>query len=410
MPNVIEAKRLMAELGTKAKEVLADDSLTNAEKKTRLDQYQEDLKSYSDTIALHEQAQRLVAGGESAPEAKADEQRADRRSFAQQVVESDSYKAVKAGTHSAGITIKATANTIDEGTMPTYSGGSGEAGQLLAPQFLPGVVPLLFQPLYVADLMASGTTDAVAVTYVIEAAFNDNTATVKEKALKPQLDLTLARRQDNVKKIANIAKLSDEMFKDAPQFQAYLQNRMIFGIQRQEEHQLLNGTGTDPDITGLLNRPGLAPAIVTTTPADATKLIEGIFNQITQLRTVSFVEPDAIVINPTDWQTIRLGKDANGQYFAGGPFTGAYGNPGPSNVENLWGYRVVITTAMAQGSALVGGFRQNAQVFRKEGITVEMTNSNVDDFQNDLITLRTEERLALAVYRPAGFGLVTFTA
>jgi len=48
-------------------------------------------------------------------------------------------------------------------------------------------------------------------------------------------------------------------------------------------------------------------------------------------------------------------------------------------------------------------------VFRRQGITLEMTNSNVDDFVNNLITLRAEERLALAVYRPAGFGAVTLT-
>jgi HK97 family phage major capsid protein len=412
MPNVIEAKRLMAELGTKAQDVVNDDALTNAEKKSRLDKYQEDLKSYSDTIAMHEQAQRFMQGGESAPEAKgAEPEQVESRSLSQQVVQSDSYLSmVKSGAKFGKVEIKAAANPINEGTLPAYSGGSGQGGQLLAPQFLPGVVPLLFQPLTIADLMASGTTDSVAVTYVIEAAFNDNTATVAEKGLKPQLDLTLARRQDNVEKIANIAKISDEMFQDADQLTAYLQNRMIFGIQRQEEYQLLNGNGTAPNITGLLNRPGLAPTIATTAGQTAQKIIEGIFNQITALRSVSFVEPDAIVMHPQDWQTVRLGKDVNGQYYAGGPFTGAYGNPGPSNVENLWGYKTIITTAIAQGSALVGGFQQCAQIFRKQGITVEMTNSNVDDFQNNLISLRAEERAALAVYRPAGFGLVTLTA
>jgi hypothetical protein len=40
----------------------------------------------------------------------------------------------------------------------------------------------------------------------------------------------------------------------------------------------------------------------------------------------AFVDPSAIVMHPTDWQAIRLLKDANNQYFAGGPFTAAYGN------------------------------------------------------------------------------------
>jgi hypothetical protein len=107
------------------------------------------------------------------------------------------------------------AATIDEGIIPAYSGGAGLAGQLNAPQFLPGIVGLKFQPLTVADLIPSGTTNSSSVSYVIESAFQDLTATVSEKGTKPQLDLTLARRQDNVTKIANVAKVTDEMFQDA---------------------------------------------------------------------------------------------------------------------------------------------------------------------------------------------------
>jgi len=400
----------MAQLGTKAQEVMKDDSLTNAEKKTRLDAYQADLKSYSDTIALHEQAQRLAVGGETAPEQKAADAPAQNLSFGRSIVDSDGYKSMLAG-QSKGVQVEVkAAATIDEGAPATFNGGGGLGGQLVAPQFLPGIVPLKFQQLTIADLLAQGTTDSASLTYVIEAAFQDLTATVAEKGTKPQLDLTLARRQDNVAKIANVAKVTDEMFQDAPQFEAYLSNRMVFGVKRAEEAQLLNGNGTSPNLQGILNRTGLAPAVTTTAGLTAVKAMEGIFNQITALRATSFVEPDAIVIHPNDWQTIRLGKDSQGQYYAGGPFTGAYGNGGYTNVADIWGVKAVITTAIAQGTVLVGGFQESGQVFRRQGITLEMTNSNVDDFVNNLITLRAEERLALAVYRPAGFGKVALTA
>jgi len=410
MSAVIEAKRAMAELGTKAQQVVSDDTLTNAEKKTRLDAYQSDLKSYADTIALHEQAQRLAVGGEAAPEAKAAEaDRAEVKAFGKSIVESAGYKSMLDG-QSKGVQIEYKANTIDEGIIPAFNGGAGQGGQLVAPQLLPGIVPLKFQTLTIADLLAQGTTTSSSISYVIEAAFNDTTATVAEKGLKPQLDLTLARRQDNVSKIANVAKVTDEMFQDASQFEAYLSNRMVFGVKRAEEAQLLNGNGTSPNLQGLLNRTGLAAAVTTAAGLTAVKAMEGIFNQITALRATSFVEPDAIVIHPTDWQTIRLGKDSQGQYYGGGPFTGAYGNGGYTNVASIWGLRAVVTTAIPQGTVFVGGFQECAQVFRRQGITLEMTNSNVDDFVNNLITLRAEERLALAVYRPAGFGKVTLTA
>lgn len=410
MSAVLEAKTAMRSLAAKAQQVVQNADLTQAEKKTTLDAIEADIKGYAETISLHEQANRLMQGGETAPEAKSVQEQEQRRSFGQYVVESDGYKSMLNG-QSKGVTVDIkVAGTIDEGTIPAFSGGGGLGGQLVAPQLLPGIVPLKFQPLTVADLMASGTTNSSALSYVIESAFQDLTATVAEKGAKPQLDLTLTRRQDNVTKIANVAKVTDEMFQDAPAFESYLSNRMIFGVKRVEEAQLLNGNGTSPNLQGILNRTGLAPAVVTAVGLTALKAMEGIYNQITALRATSFVEPDAIVIHPTDWQTIRLGKDAQNQYYAGGPFTGAYGNPGPSNVDMLWGLKAVITTAIAQGTVLVGGFQECAQVFRRQGITLEMTNSNVDDFVNNLITLRAEERLALAVYRPAGFGKVTLTA
>ena len=409
MSAVIEAKRAMADLGNKAQDVLKDATLTNAEKKSRLDAYQADLKAHSDTIALHEQAARLVGGAEAAPEVK-EAERAEVRSFGRSIVDSAGYKSMLDG-QSKGVQVEVkAASTIDEGVVPAFNGGAGLGGQLVAPQFLPGIVPLKFQQLTIADLLAQGTTESSALTYVIEAAFQDLTATVAEKGTKPQLDLTLARRQDNVAKIANVAKVTDEMFQDASQFEAYLSNRMVFGVKRAEEAQLLNGNGTSPNLQGILNRTGLASTVTTTAGLTAVKAMEGIFNQITALRATSFVEPDAIAIHPTDWQTIRLGKDSQGQYYAGGPFTGAYGNGGYTNVADIWGVKAVITTAIAQGTVLVGGFQESGQVFRRQGITLEMTNSNVDDFVNNLITLRAEERLALAVYRPAGFGKVALTA
>ena len=411
------AKEAMRTLAAKAKTVVEDETKSHAERRTELDKIEADLKKFSDEISMHEQARRLVTGGDAAPEAKTvDPERVEApRSFGQSVIDSDGYKSMLNGQSKGVVVDVKTVNTMDEGIIPAFSGGAGQVGTLVAPQLLPGIVPLRFQPLTIADLVASGATTSSSISYVIESAFQDTTATVLEKGAKPQLDLTLSRRQDNVSKIANVAKVTDEMFQDAPQFQSYLSNRMMFGVRRQEESQLLNGNGTAPNLQGILNRTGLATTIVTVTPLTGLKAIEGIFNQITALRSQSFVEPDAFVIHPTDWQTIRLAKDStNNQYYGGGPFTGAYGNGGSggqfTNQAELWGLRGVITTAIAQGTVLVGGFQECAQVFRRQGITLEMTNSNVDDYENNLITLRAEERLALAEYRPSGFGKVTLTA
>jgi hypothetical protein len=55
----------------------------------------------------------------------------------------------------------------------------------------------------------------------------------------------------------------------------------------------------------------------------------------------------------------------------------------------------VVTTAIAAGTALVGAFKIGAQIWQREGIRVEATNSNEDDFNFNRVSLRVEERLAL---------------
>jgi HK97 family phage major capsid protein len=390
------------------KALVTDDSRPWSEKRDEYDKREADIKSVLEQRNAMKAVDGDPFGGRPAAEEAAPTM--DTRSFGKQVTDSADYKAMVEGRAKAGQVDVKVAATITEGIIPAFSGGAGLAGQLNTPEFLPGITALKFQPLTVADLIPSGTTGSSSISYVIESAFQDLTATVSEGGTKPQLDLTLARRQDNVTKIANVAKVTDEMFQDQPAFQSYLTNRMIFGVKRVEENQLLNGNGTPPQLQGILNRSGLATTVVTAAGLTALKAMEGIYNQITAFRAVSFVEPDAFVIHPTDWQTIRLGKDSQNQYYGGGPFTGAYGNPVPSNLDSLWGLKAVITTAIAQGTVLVGGFAESAQVFRNQGLSVQMTDSNVDDFINNLITLRAEERLALAVYRPAGFGKVTLTA
>jgi len=412
--SVIEAKAGMRELGTKAAQVKDDDSLTNAEKMTRLDAYATELKEFSDAIAIHEAAARLMAGGEAAPEAKSAPEGVA-KSVGRQIIESAAFKnAVAAkGSHFSFTSEIGTkvAGTVDEGTTIANGQLNGAGGVLALPNYLPGIVDIRFAQLSVGELFAQGSTDSPIVSYVKEASETVGAAARAEKGALAQSDATFARVNEQVGGIGAFFTITDEMLQDAPQTESFLSNRLIAQLQREEENEVLNGSGY-PALAGVLGRSGLATAIsagTTGTLAAPMKLAEAIFQQRTAIRTTAFVEPDAVVMNPTDWQYIQLAKDANTQYYAGGPFSGAYGNGGYSNVAALWGLRVVLSPRIASGTALVGGFQEGGQLFRRQGVTVEMTNSNEADFKSRLITVRATSRSALAVYRPGAFGKVTIT-
>ena len=96
---------------------------------------------------------------------------------------------------------------------------------------------------------------------------------------------------------------------------------------------------------------------------------------IANTRGSSFLEPDTVILHPTNWLGTRLLTDTASQFYGGGPFTGAYGNAGATGLfgESIWGKRVVLSTVVGAGTALVGSFGQAAQVFRRGGVTVEAT-------------------------------------
>jgi HK97 family phage major capsid protein len=279
----------------------------------------------------------------------------------------------------------------------TLSEAGGSGGPLVIPQYIPGILPLLFRRLVVADLLASGSTNSNAIVYMKETTFTNAATPVAEGAAKPESALIFAQVTELVSKIAHFLPVTEEMLEDVAAIASYIDARLRLGVALAEEDQLLNGNGTPPNLLGLLNRAGLAPAVVATAPdtnADA------IFKQITAIATTSFVYPDGIVINPTNWATIILSKTTQGAYIAGGPFT-------PSQPTTLWGLSVAPTPAIVLGTALVGAFGTMAQFFRRGGLRVEASNSHQDFFIKNLVAIRAEERGALAVYRPGAFGKVT---
>jgi HK97 family phage major capsid protein len=321
------------------------------------------------------------------------------KSLGEQFVESEKFKAVKAagfsGTWKTGqINLDAKA-TLLEGEL-----GSPEPGAPLVPSDRrSGVQPILFDRLTVASLLASGTTNSNVVSYVVETVADaGDIGTVAEGAEKPEAELEFDSVDEPVRKIASFLPVSDEMLEDASQIQSYINARLSLFVQQEEENQLLNASGSGTDIDGLLNRIPVGNQDVTSS-ATAANAADHIYQALTVARA-SYLEPDGIVVNSDDWAELRLLKDQNENYIGGSPFSNGIGQP----AESLWGKRVVVTSAISSGTALVGAFGQAAQVFRRGGLTVEASNSHDDFFRRNLTAIRAEARLALAVYRPQAFA------
>lgn len=241
----------------------------------------------------------------------------------------------------------------------------------------------------VGDLVLPGTTSGQKIEYFEETTFTNAAAETSEGGAKPESALDFTLREDSVRKIATWIPVTDEMLADVPFFESYLRQRLGFMVAQREESQLLNGDGAAPNIQGILNRSGIQ-----TVTGYGLSTLDSIFKAMAEVRTDAFAEPNALVVHPQDWFDIRTSKDSTGNYLLGSAVDEGAGR--------VWGLTVRQTTNIAQNTALVGDFTQ-AQVFRRSGIEIAISTENEDYFIYNKLAVRAEERLALAVYRPAAF-------
>ena len=326
--------------------------------------------------------------------------RAARLTVGQQFVQSAEYEFFRKGQHRVQSAWRSPSVELFDRSMhaTTLTEDPASGGALLVPQYVPGILPLPYRPLVVADLFAPGTATSNSVVFMREKTFTNAAAAVAEGAAKPESAITFESVAEPVRKLAHWLPVTEEMLEDQAQIASYIDARLRLGVQLVEDDQLLNGSGVAPNLLGVLATPGLgAPVAVGVAPATVA---DAIFAQMMALAWSSFLMPDGIVMNPADWAQVATLKTSTGEYLGGGPFTSA-------QTPTLWGLPVAVTPVMVMNTALVGAFKTGAQIFRRGGIRVEASNSHQDFFIKNLVAIRAEERLALAVYRPSAFGTMT---
>lgn len=356
-----------------------------------LGQVSADTKTAIDAIGIEQRtlADRLLAVEQKASaqgEAPADD------SYGQQFVKNAEYATFQRKTSrgSIGLELK---NTVTNAIGNTFS------------ERRPTLVTGAFREFTIEDLITSIPTSANAIDWVRENVFTNSAAEAAEGVQIAQSSITFTTGTMPVTNVAHFIKITRQLAMDNAALAAFINRRMVYGVNLRVENQLVAGDGVAPNLGGLTlaaNRTahGYTAASLAALGLSATNKLDLIGKMIGDCALADY-PADVIILNTADWWTLRLSKDSQGRYLLG--------DPASSVTPMLFGRPVVASNAMTALNVWVGSLSQAATLHNREGIVVDMSDSDENNFQLGLVSVRAMRRLALTVEKPAAarYGLLT---
>lgn len=267
-----------------------------------------------------------------------------------------------------------------------YTGGTN-----LLTTSRPGIIANPPRKLHVRDIPAlpKGTIGQGTVfNYLKENGAGEGAiAPVAETGTKPQVDLDLVEATANVEVIAGWLRISNKMLNNVPGLISFLQARLLEKLLVVEDDQLINGNGTSPNISGILDTGNFTAAAGAAT-VDIEQLVQAI-SQLEELERTA----DGILLRPSDFWALALTKaSGSGEYDLPGIVTFA---DGQLRVAGVPAYR---TTAMTVDKFIVGDFGMGAMLLQRSAPRIEFFREDGTNVRENKVTVRIEEEIAFPIF------------
>lgn len=243
---------------------------------------------------------------------------------------------------------------------------------------------------HVRTLLPVGTISQGLFTFPQETGGEGAPANQTQGSAKAQVDFDISMVNAPAQVIAGYVKISRQMLDDVPAMTSFLQQRLLEKYLVAEDNQLLFGSGSGVNLTGLTINAAAATGAAT---VDVEQLVQA----IAQVETSNY-SATGILINPSDWAAIINTKNANS----------AYSLPGSTVVTtdgqlSIAGIPIYKSTAMTVDKFLVGDWSMGAQIMQRDGISVQFSEFDGSNFIENMITVRVEARIAFPIYYAGAF-------
>ena len=254
-------------------------------------------------------------------------------------------------------------------------------------------------PLRMRDVLNISQTTSNAVKYIRLVKYTRSALAVAPGTPKPFSAMQMDTKTTAVRTIAVWLPVDDQQLEDIPALAALINGELLYDIDRHLEELVVWGNGEGEEFEGILHDPDVAAC---RTKAGDT-LVDVARRGITDVRLAGY-EPNVILVNPMDWETIMLVKGTTQMYVWVVVTEGG--------VQRLWGVPVVETIATQDFGAgegetpkrkmIVGDFARGATLWDRKQAAVSVGWIN-DQFVRNQRTILAEMRAAFGVLRPAAF-------
>lgn len=308
------------------------------------------------------------------------------KSIGEKFTESANYKAFSANTRDVRGARHIVSTKSDSPTVSTVSPAISR-NTIATPYQLAGIWGAPEQQLIVENLIPHIPVSSSAVEYLKHTGFTNNAGVVAEGAAKAESTFEFDLATANVVTIAHWTKITEQLAADAPAVTAYINAKMMYGLQLKVDNQIISGTGTSTQLGGFLksgNHTDYSSAVTVPTGAnlmDFALLIK------TKLDTLGY-PPKVLLLNPADWAGLALLKDTQKRYLLGGP--------AGVTTKSLWGLPVETTASVPSGKYVMADFALGSTIYDRQEVALEIDREG-DDFRKNLLTIRVERRLGLGV-------------
>lgn len=284
----------------------------------------------------------------------------------------------------------------------TAASNSLTLANVVAPDRRPGLVAMPDRPLIVEDLFPHVPTVSNSVQYLREGSMTNNAAIVAEAGQKPESPFTAPSLQNaNIVTVAHWTRITNQLAADAPALAAYINQKLIYGLQSKIDNQLVTGDGSSTQLDGLLHSGNFVNPVtagyVTASDFGNNDTLFDFVSEVAAALENEAIPPQFLLLNPKDWTALSRLKDGQKRFILGGPQSVA--------TKSLWGIPVKTSASMTRGKYILGNLTLGATIYDRQAIDLAMSDSDDQNFTQNLITIRVERRLGVAYEQPkAIFG------